>query len=60
MVEHIKRGSDNHVRRVVVKYKNVKHDTDLSKGNDFKYTERPIHKIVLLIPVEDYRSKSNL
>ena len=53
-VAGVKQGRDGHVRRVNVKYKCVPTDSNLVTSiAGFKYTERPIHKLVVIVPVEE-------
>ena len=44
--------TDGVVRRAVVKYKNVKHNSVLNRTK-FKYTERAVHDLVVIVP-SDY------
>ena len=43
------------VRKAIVEYKNVKHNSDLTKLK-FKETERAIHNLVVIVP-NDYTDK---
>jgi hypothetical protein len=50
-VKEVKKGEDGHVRRVILKYKNVDHHSDL-KEVKFKETERSIHSLVVIVPAD--------
>ena len=48
----MKKSSDGLIRKATVRY--VKSVSDQSTGRvNFGYTERPIHKLVVIVPVEE-------
>ena len=49
-VKRVVVGLDNHVRRAVLEYKNTEAGSDLTKAK-FKETERSIHSLVVIVPV---------
>ena len=47
-------GDDNKVRKVDVEYKNLNpaEDTKIYKGKSFTRVERPVQKLVVLLPID--------
>jgi hypothetical protein len=51
LVKEVVAGEDRKIRTVVFQYKNVETGTTLSKAK-FKETERSIHNVVIIVPVD--------
>jgi hypothetical protein len=50
VVKEALQGEDGHVRRVVLQYKNLKENSH--ERNLFRETERSIHDVVVIVPVD--------